>query len=99
MREYAKTGLESGAKAEAHCWSTIWNWGFAGAFVAVVDVLSDVYDTFVFSANFQGGRGNNLPSDKANSAARRASFKDKAGAFIKRKRSAIVNRRRYRTAD
>ena len=54
MREQTKTGLASGAEAEARCWATVWNWGLAGAFVAVVDVLSDVYDTFVFSANFQG---------------------------------------------
>ena len=85
MREQAKISLESGTEAEARCWATVWDWGLAGAFVAVVDVLSDVYDTFVFSANFQGGRGNNLPSDKANSAACRAGFKDKTGAFIKRK--------------
>ena len=54
MCEQAKTGLGSGAKAEARCWATVWNWGLAGAFAAVVDVLSDVHNTFVFGANFQG---------------------------------------------
>ena len=29
----------------------VWDWGIAGTFAAIVDVLSDVYDTFVFSAN------------------------------------------------
>ena len=82
MREQAKVGLGSGTKAEAHCRSTVWSWRIAGTFAVVVYVLSDVYDTFVFSANFQGGRGNNLPSDTAHCAASRADFKDKTGAFI-----------------
>ena len=69
MREQTKTGLGSGAEAEARCWATVWDWGLAGAFAAVVDVLSDVYDTFVFGASFQGRRGDNLPSDSAHCAA------------------------------
>ena len=36
MCEQAKAHLESGAEAEARCWATVWNWGLAGAFVAVV---------------------------------------------------------------
>ena len=54
MREQTKTGLESGAKAEASYWATVWDWGLAGTFAVVVDVLSDVHNTFVFGANFQG---------------------------------------------
>ena len=51
MREQAKIGLASGTEAEARCRATVWDWGITGAFAAVVDVLSDVHDTFVFSAN------------------------------------------------
>ena len=51
MREEAKTRMASGAEAEASCWSAVWDWGLTGAFAAVVDVLSDIYDTFVFGAN------------------------------------------------
>ena len=99
MREQAKISLASGTEAEVRCRPTVWNWGIAGTFTVVVYVLSDVYDTFVFSANFQGGRGNNLPSDTAHCAACRADFKDKTGAFIKRKRPAAADRRCYRTAN
>ena len=69
MREQAKISLASGAEAEACCWAAVWDWGLKRAFVAVVDVLSDVHDTFVFGANFQGRRGDNLPSDSAHCAA------------------------------
>ena len=65
MREQAKTSLESGTEAEARYRPTIWSWGLTGAFAAVVDVLSDVYNTFVFGADFQGRRSKALPSDKA----------------------------------
>ena len=44
MREQAKTVLASGAEAEACCWATVWSWGLAGTFAAVIDVLSDIYD-------------------------------------------------------
>ena len=54
MCEQAKTGLVSGAEAEARYWSAVWNWGLTRAF-SIVDLLSDVYDTLVFGANFQGG--------------------------------------------
>ena len=54
MCEEAKARMESGTKAEASCWATVWDWGLAGAFAAVVDVLSDVHNAFVFGANFQG---------------------------------------------
>ena len=54
MCEQAKTSLESGTEAKGRSRKAIWNWGIAGAFTVVVDVLSDVYDTFVFSANIQG---------------------------------------------
>ena len=40
MREQAKTGMASGA--EARCRTTVWDWGLAGAFAIVVDVLSDI---------------------------------------------------------
>ena len=55
MREQAKTGLESGieAEVEAGCWSSVCDWGLAGAFIAVVDVLSDIYDTFVLAQIFK----------------------------------------------
>ena len=53
MREQAKIGLESGAEAEVRCWSAVWDWGLAGAFAVVIDVLSDVHNAFVFGANFQ----------------------------------------------
>ena len=99
MREQAKIGMESGTEAEARCRATVWNWGLAGAFVAVVDILSDVYNTFVFSANFQGRRSDNLTSDSAHCAACRADFKDKTGTIVERKRLAIIDRRRHRTAD
>ena len=69
MCEEGKARMASGTKAEARCWSTVWDWGLAGAFATVVDVLSDVYDTFVFGASFQGRRGDNLPSDSAHCAA------------------------------
>ena len=51
MCEQAKARLASGTEAEACCWAAVWDWGIAGTFAVVVDVLSDVYDTFVFSAN------------------------------------------------
>ena len=51
MREEAKTRMASGSEAEARCRTTVWDWGLAGAFAIVVDVLSDIYDTFVFGAN------------------------------------------------
>ena len=51
MREEAKISLESGTKAEACCWATVWDWRLAGTFAVVVDVLSDAHNTFVFSAN------------------------------------------------
>ena len=51
MCEQTKISLVSGTEAEARCRTTIWDWGLAGAFAVVVDVLSDVYDTLVFSAN------------------------------------------------
>ena len=54
MCEQAKAGLERGAEAEAHCWAAVWDWGIAGTFIVTTNLLSDVYDTFVFSANFQG---------------------------------------------
>ena len=40
-----------------------------------------------------------MPSDTAHCAACRAGFEGKTGAFIKRKRPAIIDCRRYRTAD
>ena len=54
MCEQTKISLASGAKAETRCWATVWDWGLAGAFAVVVDVLSDVHNAFVFGANFQG---------------------------------------------
>ena len=51
MREQAKTVLASGAEAEARCRSAVWDWGVTRAFTAVVDVLSDIHNAFVFSAN------------------------------------------------
>ena len=51
MCEQAKARLESGTEAKGRSRKAIWNWGIAGTFAVVVDVLSDVYDTFVFSAN------------------------------------------------
>ena len=54
MREQAKISLVSDTEAEARCWSAIWDCGLTRAFAAVVDVLSDIHDTFVFGANFQG---------------------------------------------
>ena len=51
MREQAKTSLESGTEAKGRSRKAIWNWELTGAFAVVVDVLSDVYDTFVFSVN------------------------------------------------
>ena len=53
MREQAKTGLESGAEAEACCWAAVWNWGIAGTFATVINVLSDIYDTFVLAQIFK----------------------------------------------
>ena len=55
MRKQAKTGLESGTEAKAHCESDVRNWRITGIFATVVDVLLDVNNVFVFSANFQGG--------------------------------------------
>ena len=54
MRQEAKTGLWSGTEAEGGSWPAVWNWELTRAFAAVVDVLSDIHNTFVFSANFQG---------------------------------------------
>ena len=51
MCEQAKAGLESGTEVEGGSWAAVWNWGVTRAFAVVVDVLSDVYDTFVFGAN------------------------------------------------
>ena len=50
-----KRAWASGTEAEARCRTTVWDWGLGGAFAIVVDVLSDVYDAFVFGANFQSG--------------------------------------------
>jgi hypothetical protein len=50
MREQAKTVLASGAEAQGSCRSAVWDWGIAGT-LAVVDVLSDIHNAFVFSAN------------------------------------------------
>ena len=55
MCEQAKARLASGTEMEARCWSAVWDWGLARAFAAVVDVLSNLHDAFVFGANFQGG--------------------------------------------
>ena len=49
MREQAKAGFGSGAESKSSYESTVWNWGIAGTFA--VDVLSDIYDTFVFPIN------------------------------------------------
>ena len=65
MCEQAKTSLESGTEAKGRSRKAVWDWGLTGAFAAVVDVLSDVYNTFVFGADFQGRRSKALPSDKA----------------------------------
>ena len=54
MCEQAKARLASGTEAEGRSRKAVWDWGIAGTFAAIVDVLSDVYDTFVFSANIQG---------------------------------------------
>ena len=52
--------MEIGAEAEVRCVAAIQDRRLAGAFAVVVDVLSDVHNTFIFGANFQGGRGDNL---------------------------------------
>ena len=45
--------MESGSEAEAGCGSAVWHWGIARTFTAIVDVLSDVHNAFVFGADFQ----------------------------------------------
>jgi len=55
MHKEAKTGLASDTEAEGGSWPAVWNWELTRAFAAVADVLSDIHDTFVFSANFQSG--------------------------------------------
>ena len=85
--------MEIGAEAEARCWTAVRRWGITRTFAVIVDVLSDVHNAFVFGADFQGGRDNDLPSNKADLAASRAGFEDKAGKIIERKRSAIIDRR------
>ena len=77
----------------------MWYCGIARTLITIVDVLSDVHDAFVFGANFQSGRGNDLPSDTTHCAASRTVFEDKTGKIIERKRSAIIDRRRHQTAD
>ena len=51
MCEQAKAGLESGAEAKGRSRKAVWNWGIAGTFIVTTNLLSDVHDTFVFSAN------------------------------------------------
>ena len=56
--EAAETGLERGTEAKAGGWPTVWRWWIARTFAAIVDVLSDIHNALIFSANFQSGRGN-----------------------------------------
>ena len=51
--EAAETRMESGSEAEAGCGPAVWYWGIARTFAAIIDVLSDVHNTFVFGADFQ----------------------------------------------
>ena len=53
--EAAKTRMGSVSEAEADCGPAVWHWGIARTFAAIVDVLSDVHNAFVFGANFQSG--------------------------------------------
>ena len=87
--------MEIGAEAEVRCVAAIQDRRLAGAFAVVVDVLSDVHNTFIFGANFQGGRGNGFSINSADNAISGADFKDKTGKIIERKRAAIVDRRRH----
>ena len=97
--ESTETCLESDTEAEAGCGSAVWRWGIARTFAAIVDVLSDIHNAFVFSTNFQGGRINDLLSNTAYCAACRAGFKDKTGKIIERKRPAIIERGCDRATD
>ena len=78
-------------------WAAIGDRRFARTFVTVVGLLSNVHNAFVFGANFSCRCGDNFSLDSADCATSRAGFKDKAGKIIERKRSAIVDRGRYRT--
>ena len=51
--EAAETRMESSSEAEAGCGPAVWYWGIARTFAAIVDVLSDVHNAFVFGADFQ----------------------------------------------
>ena len=44
--------MGSGAEAEARDGTAVRNWRFARTFAAAAGVLSDLYDVFVFGANF-----------------------------------------------
>ena len=44
--------MESDPETKAGCRSAIRCWGIARTFAAIVDVLSDVHDAFVFGADF-----------------------------------------------
>ena len=55
----------------------MWYCGIARTLITIVDVLSDVHDAFVFGANFQSGRGNDLPNDTTHCADNRTVLKIK----------------------
>ena len=52
MIKALKPAWGSGSGAEARCRSDVRCWGIARTFTAIVDVLSDVHNAFVFSADF-----------------------------------------------
>ena len=56
--------MGSDTEAEACFWATVRSWGVARTFAVAVDLLSNVHDAFVFGTNFQGGRDDNLPSNR-----------------------------------
>ena len=91
--------MESDPETEAGCRAAIRRWGIARTFAAIVDVLSDIHNAFVFGADFQSGRGDDLSSDTTYCAASRAGFEDKTGKIIERKRSAIIDRGCDRAAN
>ena len=97
--EAAEPRMESVTEAEAGCGQAVWRWWIARTFTAAIDLLSDIYNALIFSANFQSGRSDDLPSNKEDFAASRAGFEDKTGKIIERKRPAIIDRRCDRTKD
>ena len=91
--------MGSGAEAEVRDGAAVRNWRFARASVSTIDLLSDIHNVLVFSADFPCERIDDLPGDTTRRTACRADFEDKVGKIVERKRSGVFDRGRDRAAD